>query len=737
MTPGKQRYFAHSDGTTETAGWQAFSDHAAGVADGAAASLRPFGLDRLARAWGLLHDVGKVTPEFQNILAGSSQQFDHSAPGARIAIDRYGRVGSILAPGIAGHHAGMANWSGEGERVPLEDRLRCTRDPDPAWERLIDLPQALVEPSVAERYPDAFACQLLIRMVFSAGVDADYLDTEAYYDGREGRNMRRGGHPALYELARRLEARLGSLCSANSVMNRLRRKVLTHVRQQAGAPQGVFTLTVPTGGGKTLTSLAFALDHALRHGLSRVIYVAPFMSIIDQTAEVFRGALRDASGDAADFVIEHHSTFDEERIREGPFRDRHRLAMENWDAPIICTTYVQFLESLFSNRPSRCRKLHRVTNSVVILDEPQSLPLAFLRPCVAVLRELARAWRTTVVQCTATPPALAASDDFPGGFRNVHELAPAPESLHDCTRRRTRLHVNEVVGNHRTSDDDLADRIRGLRQVLCIVNTRRHARKLREMLGGDTATFHLSAAMCPAHRRAVLRTVRGRLAAGRAVRLIATPVVEAGVDIDFPVVCRALAGLESIIQSAGRCNREDARAAGEVFLFEPVASRESRPPADVAKRADVARNVMRRFGEDPMALDAFREYCRNLYWVEGEDALDEHRILAGIAERERSLGFPFETIANDFELIDSDRQPVVTPWDDAARQVLRSLEHESFSGRAARRLQRYVVQISPSARRRLVESGDARPFREEEFGRRFVELSNRDLYRQDVGLLVD
>ena len=737
MIPGKRRYFAHSDGSTETSGWHRFADHAEGVADGAAAFLRRFGLDRLARAWGLLHDVGKVTPEFQNILAGTSQRFDHSAPGARIALDRYDRIGRILAPGIAGHHAGMANWSGAGERTALEDRLRWARDPDPAWEQLIDLPNVRLESGVAERYCSAFACQLLTRMVFSAGVDADYLDTEAYYDRLEGTTRRRGGHPALDELSHRLEVRLDSLSSADSEMNRLRREVLTHVRQRAGAPPGVFRLTVPTGGGKTLTSLAFALDHALRHDLSRVIYVAPFMSIIDQTVEVFRGALQDASGGAADFVIEHHSTFDEERISEGSSRNRHRLAMENWDAPVICTTYVQFLESLFSNRPSRCRKLHRVANSVVILDEPQSLPLGFLRPCVAVLKELARVWRTTVVQCTATPPALAASDDFPGGFGDVPELAPAPERLHDRTRRRTRLHVDQVVGNCRTSDDQLTDRLRGFRQVLCIVNTRRHARKLREMLGGDAAAFHLSASMCPAHRQAVLRTVRGRLEAGWTVRLIATPVIEAGVDVDFPVVWRALAGLESIIQSAGRCNREGARAAGDVFLFEPTASRESRPPGDVGKRADEARNVMRRFGEDPTTLNAFREYCRNLYWVEGEEALDEKRILARIAERERSLEFPFETIANDFELIDSCQEPVVTPWDDAARQLFRALEQESSSGRTARRLQRYVVQISPSARTRLVENGDARPFREEEFGRRFMVLSNPDLYRQDVGLVVD
>ena len=257
------------------------------------------------------------------------------------------------------------------------------------------------------------------------------------------------------------------------------------------------------------------------------------------------------------------------------------------------------------------------------------------------------------------------------------------------------------------------------------------------MLGDDAGALHLSASMCPAHRQTVLRIVRRRLEAGRTVRLIATPVVEAGVDIDFPVAWRALAGLESIIQSAGRCNREGARAAGDVFVFEPEASHESRPPGNVGKRADVARNVMPRFSEDPTALDAFREYCKDLYWVEGDDALDEKGILASISERGRTLEFPFETIANDFELIDSCQQPVVAPWDDAARRVLRDLEREPSSGRVARRLQRYVVQISPRARTRLIEVGDAQRFREEEFGGRFVVLSSLDLYRQDVGLVVD
>ena len=718
------RYYAHSSqGPSQE--WQMFADHANGVADRAAEFLHDFGLGGIACAWGLLHDVGKVTREFQDILTGGRQRFDHSAPGARIALDRYGRLGRLLAPGVAGHHAGMADWS------MLESRLDRAKAPDQAWEGLVDIPSpaSLIEAAVAGRFGDAFACQLLTRMLFSAGVDADYLDTEAYYDRVAGRSRQRGGYPPLDELRDRLAEHLDSMSDSRSEMNQLRREVLRRAREAASSPQGVFTMTVPTGGGKTLSSLAFALDHALRHGLQRVIYVAPFMSIIDQTVGVFRRALQ-----GGDFVVEHHSTFDDRRLGRDDSADRHRLSMQNWDAPVVCTTYVQFMESLFSNRPSRCRKLHNVANSVVILDEPQSLPIIFLRPCVAALKELARVWRTTVLQCTATPPALAENDGFEGGFVNVCELAPDPRALHGRTRRRTTVHVEDVVRGDRTSDIRLVQRLGDHRQVLCIVNSRRHARKLRGAVDGEGA-FHLSASMCPAHRQAVLEDVKAALWDGTGiVRLIATPVVEAGVDIDFPVVYRALAGLESIIQSAGRCNREGRLDAGDVFVFEPEPTRDSRAPYDIHHRGGIARNVLRR-SEDPTALDTFRTYCSRLYWI-ADDGLDGKQILRKIAEGGRRLEFPFEEIADDFKLIDTNQQPIVVPWGNAER-LLRDLEHESSARRVALQLQPYVVQISPSSCARLIEARDAWPFRKDEFGDRFVVLSNAALYRHDVGLVTD
>ena len=739
---GRAQYYAHS-APQDRQQWQRLSVHLEATATRAAAFLESVGLDELGRVTGVLHDLGKYTDQFQARLEGSPRRFDHAAPGARLAVDRYGDLlGKMLAFCVAGHHAGLANGvNGEGI-TSLEGRVRgAVSMPDPIWEQEIAVPAKLATPRIKPRDKDTagFCAAFLIRMVFSALVDADYLDTEAYYTGLEGIPTARGKHPDLAELSRRLDAHLEDL-QANaerSDVNDLRAEVLAHVRQGAAKPQGMFALTVPTGGGKTLASLAFALDHAVRHGLDRVIYVIPYMSIIEQTANVFRDALRGGETRPVDFVIEHHSTFDEERIGNRESRNKLHLAMENWDAPVIVTTAVQFFESLFANRPSRCRKLHSIANSVVILDEAQTLPLKHLRPCITALDELARNWRASVVLCTATQPALREADGFTGGFQHVRELAPAPQRLY-ATLKRTQM---RCVG--RMADAELADRLNESPQVLCIVNTRRHARELYEQLADAEGACHLSTLMCASHRRARLDAVRQRLKDGKPLRLIATSLVEAGVDLDFPIVWRAEAGLESIIQAAGRCNREGRAPQGDVFVFEPAAGEGRKPPPDIAQFADAARSVMRRYPDDSMSLDAIRAYFRELYWSKGDAALDAKQILRQCAERRRSLDFPFETIAREFRLIEDAQVPVMVPWrgkdgnDDTAARLLRDLEHAPRPGRLARRLQPYVVQIPPSRREGLLAVGAARTVREKDFGRQFVVLANLDLYDEHVGLKFD
>lgn len=743
----RRLYFAHS-GAADRERWQRLSAHLDGTAARAAGFLDSVGLAELGRVVGLLHDIGKYTDGFQARLEDSSRRFDHSAPGARIAIDKYEKpFGKMLAFCVAGHHAGLANGV-NGERITaLKERLGgAVATPDPVWKQEIALPATLAPPRIRPRDRDTagFCAAFLIRMVFSALVDADYLDTEAYYAGLEGKALPRGQHPDLTELSRRLTAHLDNLQSTaeRSAVNDLRAEVLAHVRRGAAEPQGVFSLTVPTGGGKTLASLSFALDHAMRHGLDRVIYVIPYMSIIEQTAGVFRGALRDAAGGPADFVIEHHSTFDEERIGNRESRSKLRLAMENWDAPIIVTTAVQFFESLFANRPSRCRKLHNIANSVVILDEAQTLPLRFLRPCVAALDELVRNWRASVVLCTATQPALREADGFKGGLEHIRELAPAPQRLYETLKRTRMRRVGEMT------DDDLAGRLRESPQVLCIVNTRRHARELCEQLADTEGACHLSTRMCASHRRERLDAVRQRLRDGEPVRLIATSLVEAGVDLDFPIVWRAEAGLESIIQAAGRCNREGRAPQGDVFVFEPAAGEGRKPPPDIAQFADAARRVLRHHPDDPMSLKAISAYFCELYWQKGDDALDAEKILKQCDDRRNSLDFPFEKIARDFRLIEDAQVAVVAPWrgrdgrDDTAARLLRDLERGRSAGdlppaqgrelkRIARKLQPYVVQIRPSERERLLAVGAARAVGD---GQQFVVLENPDLYDEQVGL---
>ena len=736
----RESYFAHSADVDQER-WQRLSVHLDGTAERAARFLDVAGLAELGRVSGLLHDLGKYADQFRARLDGSGQRFDHAAPGAKLAIDRYGQgLGKMLAFCVAGHHAGLANGvNGERTRA-LADRLHeVVSMPDPIWEQEVVLPADLAAPCIKPRNKGTagFCAAFLIRMLFSALVDADYLDTEAYYAGLEGARVARGKHPALTELSRRLNAHLDDL-QANakpSAVNGLRAEVLAHARQGAANPQGVFALTVPTGGGKTLASLAFALDHAVRHGLDRVIYVIPYMSIIEQTASVFRNALRGGDGRPADCVIEHHSTFDEDSIGNRASRDKLHLAMENWDAPIVVTTAVQFFESLFANRPSRCRRLHNIANSVVILDEAQTMPLKHLRPCVAALDELARNWRASIVLCTATQPALREADGFAGGLPHVRELAPEPQRLYETLKRTQMRHVG------RMADTQLAERLNESSQALCVVNTRRHARELFERLSGALGACHLSTLMCAAHRRERLAAVRQHLTGGESVRLIATSLVEAGVDLDFPVVWRAEAGLESIIQAAGRCNREGRAPKGDVFVFEPAEGDGRKPPPDIAQFADAARSVMRRWPDDSMSLDAVRAYFQELYWSKGDAALDTKQILRQCAERRRTLDFPFETIAREFRLIEDVQVPVVVPWpgtdgnDDTAARLLRELEHVSRPGCIARGLQPYVVQVPPARREALLAAGAARTVREQDFGRQFVVLTNLDLYDEHVGLM--
>ncbi|MBK1620230.1 CRISPR-associated endonuclease Cas3'' [Lamprobacter modestohalophilus] len=502
----------------------------------------------LAGQW---HDLGKYRDRFQHYIRAASGldretahiesrsgRTTHSTAGALLAEQRLGLIGRVVAYLIAGHHAGLHDWS-EG----LDARMASADAQEELAEALAAEPPAEI---LQAEFPQAdlqgvpggsMGFALWVRMLFSCLVDADFLDTEAFMAPEQVSS--RAGWPGMELLAERFDAAMSELLAKAepTPVNLLRREILQDWRNAALKPPGVFSLTVPTGGGKTLSSMAFALNHARQHGKRRIIHVIPYTSIIEQTADVFRGIFGDA-------VIEHHSAAESDPTQEGL---RSRLACENWDAPIVVTTSVQFFESLFAARTSRCRKLHNLVDSVVVLDEVQLLPPGLLQPIVDALRLLTEQYGMTLVLSTATQPALGnrcyfdAARNF-NGFDRMHEIIPDPDRLYAKLKR---VEVRMPGDMQRATDwESLASELIEHDSVLVVVNSRRHARELHRLMPPDT--LHLSALMCGAHRSRVITEIKQRLADDVPTRVVSTQLVEAGVDLDFPVVYRAFAGLDSI-----------------------------------------------------------------------------------------------------------------------------------------------------------------------------------------------
>lgn len=727
----KVEFYAHSTQRADKADWQLLHQHLLAVGAMAAEFAADFGGQILARPTGQLHDIGKYTEPFQARLQGAPGRVDHATWGARVALKRYGPLfGHLLAYGIAGHHAGLANGRDGKSRTSLQDRLTgLLPELLPAWQEELPLPDVselqLPEGFQPRHDRGSFQLTLLARMLFSCLVDADFIDTDEFYRRIEHRSSRHGkGVPGLEALRERLDGKLATF-RADSDVNRLRADILTHVRKQSTHEPGLFSLTVPTGGGKTLASLAFALDHAIAYGLSRVIFVIPFTSIVEQNAQVFREAFGDL-GDAA--VLEHHSAFFDDPRSAPESKDKRKLAMENWDAPIVVTTAVQFFESLFADRPSRCRKLHNIAGSVVILDEAQTLPLKLLRPCTTLLDELALNYRTSVVLCTATQPALNAEEGFLDGLKNVHELAPDPPSLYKRLRRVTVRHVGEL------DDEALAEHVRQRDQVLCIVNNRRHARALFNAIADQPGARHLTTLMCAKHRSKVLAQVRQDLKSGLPCRLVSTSLIEAGVDIDLPCVLRAEAGLDSVAQAAGRCNREGSRHRenSEVLVF-ATANPDWAPPPELKQFTQAFRIVEPRYREDLLAPEAIRAYFQELYWQKGAKELDAHDLI-GLLKSCRMDSLPFETLAEKFRLIETMMQPVIVPWDDTAQDALDRLQFAQGCGAIARQLQPYIVQLPRPAYEALWKARAVQPVAPDRYGEQFVQLVNPRLYDERFGL---
>ncbi|MFD2234366.1 CRISPR-associated helicase Cas3' [Phaeospirillum tilakii] len=713
-------------------------DHATGAAALAAEFARPFQADRAATVAALLHDLGKYCPEFAARLEGADIRLDHAiagaaeirALGAKAAAqwDRF--MAELLSYAIAGHHAGLPDWQ------TLSDRLRRERPtPDPVWRAEIAVDPTRLAPGLRPhpaktRLP--FQLGFLGRMLFSCLVDADYRDTERFYAEAAGDEPDRDW-PRLTgivgDLVARFDAQIAArqATAAASPVNRLRREVLTHVREQAALPPGLFTLTVPTGGGKTLTSLAFALDHARRHGLERIVYAIPFTSVIDQTAQVVRAVLGD------EVVLEHHSAIEAEQPSRWEQRDKLRLAMEDWAAPIVLTTNVQLFESLFASRSGRCRKLHNLAKSVIVLDEAQTLPLPLLLPCMAAIDELARNYGASVVLCTATQPALDrrhfSGGDGTGLDLAGRELAPDPEAL------AARLARVTIRSGGPLGDADLVAALERTPQGLVIVNSRKHALALyrRASESGLDGLVHLTTRQYAADRRRILAEIRRRLTDGQPCRLIATSLVEAGIDLDFPRVWRAEAGLDQIAQAAGRCNREGRRPV-EDSIVTVFTAPDHPPPPEVAQLAAAYARMAGKH-PDPLAPAALRDYFAEVYWSKGPD-LDRHKILGRFQADRGGLAFEYETVAREFRMIDSALVPVIVAREDEAKAALNQLGIDGIRpGRIARALQSFVVQVPAKARALLLANGHVGFEREPCFGDQFAVLRTESLYRPETGLL--
>lgn len=726
------RCFAHSTARGDKTDWHVLAEHLVSVARIAADNAKVFGMEALASPAGLLHDLGKYTVDFQRRIAGDAIRVDHASRGAMLAVQRYGQIGYLLAYAIAGHHAGLANGAESGERSALNERLLGIGLPPllDCWQREISLPDTLPFPGmrVHSKERGNFQLAFLVRMLFSCLVDADYVDTEAFYDRVENQPSYRGTPaPSLEAMREQLDLYL-SRFQADTAVNCIRAEILAHVRGGSSEDPGLFSLTVPTGGGKTLASLAFALDHAIRHGLQRVIFVIPFTSIVEQNAAVFRTALG-SLGEAT--VLEHHSAFSATPPPRGEpdryqAKEKLRLAMENWDAPIVVTTAVQFFESLFAARPAQCRKLHNIAGSVVILDEAQTLPLKVLRPAVAAIDELASNYRVSVVLCTATQPALQAPE-FVGGLEHVRELAPEPTHLFRKLERVRVRHLGVL------DDDALHAQLRQRDQVLCIVNNRRHARAVYKAMEDLPGARHLTTLMCAKHRSAVLADVRGMLRRGEPCRLVATSLIEAGVDVSFPTVFRAEAGLDSIAQAAGRCNRNGERSIdeSEVFVF-ANANDDWAPPPELKQFAQAAQEILRSHSGDPLAPAAIHAYFRTLYWQKGNDQLDSENLL-GMLQTSGIDRLPMETLAAKFRMIDSVQMPVIVPYDDEATNLIERLRHAEKSGGLARKLQPFLVQLPRQGYNALCDAGAIERVADK-WGEQFMVLGTVHLYHHDYGL---
>lgn len=666
---------------------------------------------------GILHDLGKYGDRFQRRLEGKDSGLDHWSQGASLALTEFKAVAAALA--IEGHHIGLQRGSRDSLRRLLPGTLAANVLPglalsDPDIARLhsravadgLDFQKPATFP--LRRWAQAISAMLDVRMLFSCLVDADFLDTEAHFEGNTHGKQYRAEGPRLDtgKALTALDAYIAKVRSDTQAQVSVReaRETLWNAAIRAGqSPLGLFTMTAPTGSGKTLAMLRFALEHAAQHGMKRIVLAVPFLTVIEQTARVYRQVFSDFPDN---FILEHHTLAglgeeSDKRDAEGSQERQRRLLAENWDAPIVLTTNVQLLESLFSNRPSSCRKLHNLMDSVILFDEAQSLPQHLAVPTLAALSHLSTAYRSTVAFATATQPAFDSLNaevkkHAINGWQ-PRETVPEHPALF---RALERVKVHWPEQNKKHGWEEIATEVSSADQVLVVVNLKRHAMTLLNELIGTDGLFHLSTNLCAEHRRMVMNNVRAQLATGKPCRLISTQCVEAGVDVDFPVVFRAMAPLEAIAQAAGRCNREgklnEQGRLGDIVVFEPDEEggwRRCFPTHSYYQATQVTHTLLNSHGDlDINAPETFRAYYQRLYDL-NEPASQNTQLSEAI----QALDFP--EIAKVYRIIENNAIQVLVPWPPkpglgSAFQILRTeAEQAGITANWMRRAQGLSVSV--------------------------------------------
>lgn len=728
------KYIAHV--RQENGKWEThlLEEHLCAVAELAEEFARSFNSNDWAYLAGLWHDLGKYRPAFQSHIKKSSgyepeahitsennSNTSHASTGAVHAVEKLGEIGKILGYVIAGHHAGLPDFE-------FDDAKRR------ALKEIISADKELLQEALAEKIPERVLSggasdipsfvvpdelHVWVRMLFSCLVDADFLDTERFMSPEKAGN--REQNTSMEEMLFCFNRYMQSFQEKQnkSHINSIRAEILETCRKKASKATGIYTMTVPTGGGKTLSSLAFALEHAIRQNKQRVVYAIPYTSIIEQTADIFRKVFNPLG----EVLIEHHSNTEPDKDESET--SWSRLAAENWDAPLIVTTTVQLFESLYASRTSRCRKLHNLVNSVIVLDEIQLLPPEQLKPIRHIVQSLSQHYGITFVMSTATPTGFDAQTS-PFGKRLLEgteseEIINSPEQYYrQLERVNFKLPANF---SQKQSWDEISSELRKCNSVLAVVNTRKDAKELWEKM--PEGTFHLSALMCAQHRSEVIEQIKTRLEHGQSTRVISTQLVEAGVDLDFPVVYRALAGLDSIVQAAGRCNREGRLDQGKVVIFIPP----SEPPkGQLTLARDTSVSLLYGFHGNFQSPETFKKYFDKFY--AGVRNHDKNNVLEKLQQTAYELQVQFRTAAQRFKMIDDeDTVSVIVRYEDndSLLNILAKGEPDRW---LLRKLQRYTVTLYKYQFEKMRQRGEIA-----EICQGFYAQSESGVYHSTLGLL--